>query len=157
MKIYINNFNINVLPNIIKNLEDKLIHSKRYIQIYAIDGIYSIDDDKTINKVNCIDNDITIMKNYYDNYTLIIDNSYCEKELVHSFNPYHIYMQIKQCSFEITNKSNIKLIIEGPVVDDITNLHGFIPNDIYFELPSDTDINDQLIKNEINGFLSELN
>lgn len=156
MRIYINHFNISVLSNVMQNLEEKFVHSKTYIQIYAIDGIYRI-DDKTVTKIKCVDKDITVLKNYYDKYTLIVDNSYCEKEVVHSINPDHIYMRVKQCSFEITKNSNIKLIIEGPILDDMNSLQDFLPNDIYFELPNNTDISDTLIKNEINGFLSEFN
>jgi hypothetical protein len=51
MKIYINNFNIDILSDILIQLSDKYTHSESYIQIYSEEGIYRIDDDTTIKKL----------------------------------------------------------------------------------------------------------
>jgi hypothetical protein len=87
MKIYINNLNIEILPTIMKLFNDYYINSKTYIQIYSIDGIYEI-DESSVTKLNCFDNDIQIFKNYYDNFTLILDPSYFITEKVNNINPY---------------------------------------------------------------------
>jgi len=44
MKIYINNFNIEILSTIMKLLNEHYINSKIFIQIYSVDDIYEIDD-----------------------------------------------------------------------------------------------------------------
>ena len=84
-------------------------------------------------------------------------------EEVFQINNEHISRKMKRCFFELNKKSKIKLIIEGEILDDkhfykrISNEYGIAPNDIYFELPEETNINDALVKNELNVFLSCLN
>jgi hypothetical protein len=70
MKIYINNFNIDLLDSIIKQLDDNYVDSETYIQIYSTDGVYQI-NDKNITKLNPNDKSIKIFENYYEKFTLI--------------------------------------------------------------------------------------
>ena len=157
MRIYINNFNIAILNNLLDIFNDKYINTETYIQIYSIDGIYKINDNQ-FKKLNIIDKEIEILQNYYNNYTLILDKSFFIEENVHSVNPEHISIKIKRCFFKINNISPIQLVIEGPVNEDLTsNKHFFKPNDIYFETNNNIDINNDLIKKEIIVFLSLLN
>jgi hypothetical protein len=161
MRIYINNFNIDLLDLVIKQITEYYIDFETYIQIYGIDGIYQI-SDKQINKLNCIDKNIEIFENYFEKFTLIVDPSYFEKEVVNNFNPEHISRYTKRCFFKINKNSNIKLVIEGIVLDDTIllnkkNNYNINPTDIYFELSNDIDINDALVKKEIIVFLSLLN
>ena len=79
MKIYINNFNINILDKIIKKLNEYFISCETYIQIYSTDGVYQV-NEKSIKKLIINDNNIEIFEKYYDNFTLIIDDSYYEQE-----------------------------------------------------------------------------
>ena len=51
MRLYINHFNLDVLHNIMNLLEELYLKSETYIQIYALDGIYKIDENK-IKKLN---------------------------------------------------------------------------------------------------------
>jgi hypothetical protein len=44
MKIYINNLNLEILPNIMTTINEQYIDTETYIQIYAIDGVYQIND-----------------------------------------------------------------------------------------------------------------
>jgi hypothetical protein len=156
MKIYINNLNIEILPTIMKLFNDYYINSKTYIQIYSIDGIYEI-DESSVTKLNCFDNDIQIFKNYYDNFTLILDPSYFITEKVNNINPEHISTRMKRCVFGLNKDSKIKLIIEGELFEKTANNCDINPKDIYFEMPNNTDINDALVKKEIIVFLSLLN
>jgi len=162
MKIYINHLNLDVLPNLLISLNSYYIKSYIYIHIYSIDGIYEI-NNKITSKLIPYDNDIKILEKYNKEFTLLVDNSYYDKEIVTQINPEHISRKIKKCIFELNKNSKIKLIIEGEVLDDkilhkrISNEYGISPNDIYFELPNETDINDTLVKNELNVFLSCLN
>ena len=157
MKIYINNLNIDILNNLLHIFNDKYIDSETYIQIYSIDGIYKINDNQ-IKKLNIMDKEIELFQNYYNNFTLIVDKSFFIEENVHSINPEHISIKLKRCFFKSYQKSNIQLVIEGLINEDLTsNKHFIKPNDIYFEINDNIDIKDDLIKKEIIVFLSLLN
>ena len=158
MRIYINNFNIDLLDSIIKKIEDNYVSSETYIQIYAVDGVYQI-NDKHINKLIANDKKIEIFEKYYDNFTLIVDSSYYTKEIINCVNPEHISTNMKRCFFKLNKNSFLNLVIEGTENTNFSkkNAHGINPNDIYFEITNNVDINDALVKKEINVFLSLLN
>ena len=153
IKIYINNFNINVLSEIMNILTSYLVEEERYNQIYSIDGIYLI-DEKNTTKLICIDNDIQILKNYYENFTLIVDPSYYLSETANAINPQHIIIKIKRQIYKLNKASMIQLVIEGRALENFDNM---TPNDIYFEMPNNIDINNILVKKELIEFLSLLN
>ena len=165
MKIYINNLNLEILPNIMTTINEQYIDSETYIQIYAIDGVYQI-NDSNIKKMNPVDSDIQLHHNYYENFTLIVDPSYYTTETVNKIPLEHISTKMKRCFFQINKKSDITLVVEGSVIEEtsfatkptttsITD-YGMKPTDIYFELTDNVDITDALIKREINVFLSML-
>ena len=162
MKIYINNLNLDILPNIMKIFEEYSVKSETYIQIYSIDGIYKI-DNSSITKMICNDNDIKIIENFYKNFSIIVDPSYFTRETAYQINTDHISIPIKKNIFKINKNSDIMLVIECEIKEDNNffkknNTENVIfPNDIYFELPNNTNINNILVKNEINEFLSLLN
>ena len=154
MKIYINNFNINILDKIIKKLNEYFISCETYIQIYSTDGVYQV-NEKSIKKLIINDNNIEIFEKYYDNFTLIIDDSYYEQEPCSQIYPENISTKMKRSFFKLNKNSNLQLVFEGIFSnDDTTNIKH---NDIYFELPKNIDINDALVKKEIIVFLSLLN
>jgi hypothetical protein len=162
MKIFINHLNLDALPELLKSLNNNYINSETYIQIYSSDGIYEINNSSS-KKLIPIDSDIQILEKYHENYTLIVDQSYYGEEVVFQINNDHISRKMKKCFFELNKNSKIKLVIEGEVLDDkhfykrISSEYGIAPNDIYFELPEKTNINDALVKNELIVFLSCLN
>ena len=162
MKIYINHLNLDALPELLKTLNNNYINSETYIQIYSSDGIYEINNTSS-KKLMPIDNDIQILENYHENFTLLVDPSYYGVEEVFQINNEHISRKMKRCFFEFNKNSKIKLVIEGEVLDDkyfyerISNEYGIAPNDIYFELPEKTNITDALVKKELIVFLSCLN
>ena len=162
MKIFINHLNLDALPELLKTLNDNYVNSETYIQIYSSDGIYEITNSSS-KKLTPLDNDIQILENYYENFTLLVDTSHYNVEEVFQINNEHISRKMKRCFFELNKNSKIKLVIEGDVLDDkqfykrISNEYGIAPNDIYFELPDKTNINDALVKNELIVFLSSLN
>ena len=157
MKIYIQNFNIDILPDIMKQLLASYTHTESYILIYSENGIYRIDDDTTIKKQICLDNNIKFFKNYYNEFTLIADPSYYTTEIVNNIAPDHISTSVKRCFFEINEKSKIQLVIEGEETKNVNANSLINPYDIYFEVPNNIDINDALVKKEIIVFLSLLN
>jgi hypothetical protein len=162
MKIYINHLNLDALPEILKTLNNNYIKSETYIQIYSSDGMYEINNSSS-KKLLSIDNDIEILQNYHENFTLLVDPSYYSVDEVFQINNEHISKKMKRCFFELNKNSKIKLVIEGEVLDDkhfykrISNEYGIAPNDIFFELPEKTNINDALVKKELIVFLSCLN
>jgi hypothetical protein len=162
MKIYINHLNLDALPELLKKLNNNYTTSETFIQIYSSDGIYEINNSIS-KKLIPIDNDIQILENYHENFTLLVDPSYYGVEEVFQINNEHTSRKMKRCFFELNKNSKIKLVIEGEVLDDkhfykrISNEYGIAPNDIYFELPEKTNITDALVKKELIVFLSCLN
>jgi hypothetical protein len=152
MRIYINNLNLDILNDIAETFKDNLIYSETNINVYTDEGYYVI-DNKDIFFMNSIDKDIKTYENFYKNFTLIVDPSFFNKNKVTSIiGETHLSFQIKRNFYKLNKKSNIQLIIEYYQKNT-----KFIPNDIYFEIDKDIDINELLIKKEIIEFLSVLN
>jgi hypothetical protein len=156
MRIYINHLNLDILSNILDILKDYYIGSEKYIQIYAIDGIYQI-KESSIHKLNILDNDIKIFNNYYKNFSIIQDQSYYTKELINKLPPEHISYTLKRCFFKLHKNSNIKIVIEGRENIVSYKLYNIKPNDIYIEIDNNYDIQNDVIKKDIIEFLSLLN
>ena len=152
MKIYINNFNLDILNNISDLFRDKLAYSETYINVLTDESMYII-NNKDICLLNSIDKDIITYQNYYKDFTLIVDKSFFNKDKVLSvIGETNLSFQIKKDYYKMNKKSNIQMIIEYYFVNN-----KFIPYDIYFEIDKDIDINEFLVKKEIIEFLSVLN
>jgi hypothetical protein len=152
MKIYINNFNLDILNNISDLFRDKLAYSETYINVLTDESMYII-NNKDICLLNSIDKDIITYQNYYKDFTLIVDKSFFNKDKVLSvIGETNLSFQIKKDYYKMNKNSNIQMIIEYYFVNN-----KFIPYDIYFEIDKDIDINEFLVKKEIIEFLSVLN
>lgn len=171
MKIYINHFNLLVLPDLLKTLTKYKTSSEEFLQLYSPEGIFLIDQGSTM-KLNPIDHDIEILQNFYEEFTLIVDPSFYILEKVVQIPPDHISRNIMRESFKISDKSItknklIKLVIEYEKVNESESgfnffnnnksENGYVPKDIYFELPNGSNIKDALVKEELIVFLSLLN
>ena len=164
MKLYINNLNINILGKLMDTLDKYLTGVNNFIQIYSSDGIYQL-DDKIVHKLTYTDVDVEFINNYYNNFSLIKDDTYCTKEPTTYINPSHIYITIKKYCYKIVPTSNLNLIIEGnlnhinssKMKNSLSQYDNISPDNLYFELPDNTDINCHYIKKEIIEFLSLLN
>jgi hypothetical protein len=152
MKIYINNFNIDILDSLVKKLTQYYVDSEIYIQIYAIDGIYLI-NDKIITNQLPFDNNIEIHNKYYENFSLIVDKSSYKLETVNAIHPEHLSTKMKRSIYKLDKNSELKLVIEGVYLTE-NNIKN---TDIYFEILDDIDINNALVKKELIVFLSLLN
>jgi hypothetical protein len=79
---------------------------------------------------------------------------------------------MKKYIYQINKQSDIRLVIEGPILEESTNTntsptanpntnpasdYDIKPCDLYFETPDTMDITNTLLKKEINVFLSMLN
>ena len=152
MRIYINNFNLDILNDISDLFKEYFINSQTYIQLYTNEGIYRV-EGKNIYFLDPSDKDIKIFEKYYNHFTLIYDPSFFNKYMCYSIQgDKHLALQTNIKYYKINPSSEIQMAIEY-----ILNEDKFIPNDIYFETEKNIDINDPFIKKEINEFLSVLN
>jgi hypothetical protein len=156
MRIYINNFNLDILNDISDLFKEHITNSETYtyIELYTSQGIYRI-EEKNIYFLDTCDKDIKIVENYYNNLTLIVDLSFFQKQCcstIHGEN--HLALQITEKQYKINPSSEINIVIKY-----IFNEHEdkLIPNDIYFETEKDININEIFIKKEIIEFLLMLN
>jgi hypothetical protein len=142
MKIYINHFNLNILPEIIKSFSEYHVKTEEHLQIYSSDGIYLVDSHASF-KLNPVDHNISVMNKFYEDFSLVVDPSFYIIEKVVQIPSVHVAINIKRYIFAVRKSSDIKLVIEN--------------QDIYFELPNGSNIEDNLVKEEIIEFLSLLN
>lgn len=152
MRIYINNFNLDILNDISDLFKEYMTNTEIYIELYTNQGIYHI-EEKKIYFLDTCDKDIEIVDNYYNHFTLICDPSFFKKNICTSIHgDTHLALQTKKYIYKINPSSEIQMVIKY-----ILNGDKFIPNDIYFEFEKNIDINDVFIKKEIIEFLSVLN
>jgi len=152
MKIYINNFNLNILNDIADLFKEKLVKTTTFIELYTNEGIYHI-HNKNIYITEIIDKDIIKYEKFYNNFTLIVDLSYIKEN--HTTNiegTTHLPFEIKKTYHKLSNNSSLNLVIEY-----YYKKSQFIPNNIYFESEKEININDIFIKKELIEFLSILN
>ena len=98
------------------NIQQFYKKTEKVKTIYSSQGIYSVETNN-IFKMNPIDKPVKQIQNYYKNNTIIIDDSYFEKQLIYSQIPFeHI---VKEQSFNYyclgnneRKDSNLFLVIE---------------------------------------------
>ncbi len=154
MKIYINNLNQNNFCNIQSILADIIFDIHSYIEVYTNESIYQI-ENKCIFLLEPIDRDVIVYKNYFNNITLLLDQSYFKKNIENSVHGnVHCHKNIKKYIYKLNPLSKISFIIET-IYNEDNNL--FVPNDAYFECKDLIDIKELFIKQDIIEFLSLLN
>jgi hypothetical protein len=154
MKIYINNLNLNNLNDIRESLSEILTETNIYTEVYTNESIYHI-DEKTIYSLTPKDGVIILHHNYYDQFTLICDHSYFQKNSsVNILGNQHLHKKIKKYTYKINPKSKLSFVIE--MTGDLHD-NKFVENDVYFESYDIIDIKELFIKQEIIEFLSLLN
>jgi len=166
MRIYIKDYNLKKMQNII-NLLNKSgkfdIVETQCREIYSNEGIYVISIYNNIEQLYIQDKEIITIENYYNNNTLLIDNSIILKGDVHQIPVEHILQSIARYIICTSEKSPIKLVIEynndmDYIKDNkLNNIDIAIPNNFYFETKNEIDLNNECIKKEIIVFLSLLN
>lgn len=154
MRLYIDNFNIEILDEYSKLLQryDLNKSTENYIELFTDSGIYNINNN-CIYLLEVIDREITKHKNYFNNLTLISDLSNFTKTKSSYINgEKHFSSQVKREIYKHKLDSKIKLVIESYLNDNEYNF-----NNIYFECINEINITDLIIKQEIIEFLSILN
>ena len=151
MKVYLENYNINEIL-IKKNNFDKY-YEKTYdrIDIFSPEGMFVIDKNSMCKLTDIIDKPIKTIYKFYNDISLIIDESTYNKSEVFQIPVNHIHVNTVSFIYKINNNKT-KMVIEGSYCnnrnDVIDKYEGFTPSNLYF---TDCDIN------EINVFLKALN
>ena len=131
-----------------------LSETQIYTELYTNESIYQI-DSKNILLLEPKDGEIDVYKNYFNNITLIVDNSYFKKSIENSvYGNEHHHKKITKNIYKLNPKSKICFIIESS--NNLDN-NKFVSNDVYFECNELVDIKELFIKQEIIEFLSLLN
>jgi hypothetical protein len=81
----------------------------------------------------------------------MIDKSYYTKKSHYQLSPEHV---ITNKMHYVFHNSKVNIVVEGDVT---TNYTKFTPTNLYFETHSDNKLNDPMILNEFNEFLSTFN
>jgi len=149
MKLYIDSYHYN--PNKLKIhlLQNKFKYDKcTSVEFYTNNGIYIIENNE-LYKLVPMDNPIELVTIH--GLDFIIDKSYYTKKQHYQLSPEHII--IKKNHYVFCN-SKVTLVVEGDVTADDDD---FIPTNFYFDTHSNNSIDDQMILNEFNEFLSTFN
>jgi len=151
MKIYINNFNLEILNDIIKLFKSNFNSYEKYIHLITNEGLYNI-EDKNMYLLDAQDKNIVKYDNFYKNFDLIVDYSYFKKNIVTSIHGnIHLSIETQKHIYKLNDNSQLNLIIEYYLKNK-----KITASDIYFEIDKDVEIADKFIKNEIIEFLSLL-
>jgi len=185
-KIYIKDYNLNLLKQKLYNLDKYFRNKETVIEVFSSEGFFNIDNNK-LYKLTTIDKPKNICK--FENYNLLFDNSYFEKENVSQIPIDHIILNTTKFYYEYqeyvknTNKENVKsssnksnnninesfliLVIEGiyenKIQNDIKDNKNYNKDKycdfipINFYFLINESFDNILIKNDLNGFLSMLN
>lgn len=149
MKLYIDSYHYN--PNKLKIhlLKNKFKHDKcTCVEFYTNNGIYIIENNE-MYKLVPMDNPVELVTIH--GLDFIIDKSYYTKKPHYQLSPEHII--IKKNHYVFSN-SKLTLVVEGDVTTDEDD---FVPTNFYFDTHSNNSIDDPMILNEFNEFLSTFN
>jgi hypothetical protein len=163
MKLYLANYNIKDLHKKLPILDKYFLKNKSQIEIYSSEGVFFIDDTNVL-KLTVDDKDICVetYENFNENnekIDIIIDSSVLHTCKTNQIPPNHLSLHTTNLYFILSEKSNLKLVIQGSYIDkpSIDKYNDFLPCDFYFEIPHDIDIHNVLFKEELVEFLSLLN
>lgn len=161
MKIYIEKLPITNLIKIVPSLKKYLVNTKQQLEIISNEGLFYIDDSKAY-KITIRDKDVIAHKNYYNNFSLIVDYSYKTTIETNQIPNHNIETLHKYYYFALNKNSKLQFVIQSYSnnVEDFNNIDDFNNIkicDFYFEIKEDIEINNIFLKDEINVFLSLLN
>ena len=154
MKIYIDSFNYN--NNFKKQLEKNCILElqKKVIEIFSENGVYFVENER-IYKIDYIDGDVENIKNYCNNYSIIIDRTIVKKDMKNVYCISNNLCKINKLiqRFKLREKSPLICVVEYNLDDDKIY-------DIYFQLHdkhaaySSADMNNKFLKEDILSFIN---
>ena len=162
-KIFVRDYKPILLKKKIKKLDEYFRKMEKYTEIVSPDGLFSIENEK-MHKLKPIDKEI--VAHNFDNFELLLDDSYFEREIVLSQIPYdNISLAFHRFYYSqepIGKNSFLRFVIEGIYENDNNNkindnkdkYLNFVPTNFYFLM--NEKIDNILIKKELNVFLSIL-
>jgi len=178
-KIYMDNYEPNKLTrNLLDNLDVYYKFTNNCLQMYSPSGIFIMEkenNDKNIKIIKQVPCDKPLKLLEFDNTRLILDESSFKEEHVISQIPFdNFYKEVtkfyySQCEdSRAKEKAKLFLVVEGHYENKINNeiekekhkekgknkYVGFIPDNFYFLAKEEID--NYLMKKELNGFLSML-
>jgi len=147
MKVFVDKYNMDKLVTQMQSLDQYYTKTKTRQRIYSADGMFVIENNKIYKSV-IVDVETTIHMKLGD-FELIGDETTMTLEETHQIPSNHVMVQSTLLYYSQSPKANVQLVIEG----DSKN-SSFTPTDFYFEVSGDID--NYLIKEELNIFLSQL-
>ncbi len=160
MKIYITNYDFNILYSKLELLKNYLKETFNVTEVYSENGIYQIDSNN-IYKLEIKDKPVKIYDNYFNNLNLLVDLSSIEKKRENYVPVNGIEKYVKNVYYCLDSNTKIKLLIQFDNNTSISNKNNII--NFYFEVDekfgeiNDNDLNNYFIKKQLNVFLSILN
>tara|TARA_B110000444_G_scaffold257244_2_gene295267 strand:- start:213 stop:689 length:477 start_codon:yes stop_codon:yes gene_type:complete len=154
MKIYIDKFNYKMIN--LNNIKPYFIKKTKFQEIYSSEGIFRIENDNYLSKLNIIDNNINLIKNYIDNISIIVDYSIIKKDTNSvSHLPFdHIMIDTFIHTFTLRPNSPLILNIEFDNDNNIKNLYFCMG--AKFKAYSFADIENFSIKEDFETFINLL-
>ena len=156
MKIYIDNYNIKNLSKKLKGLNKYLTNKINTIDVYSDDGIFLI-DQQNIHNITYLDKPVRKVKYINENDTIfdmMIDSSETIITMVNQLPPDNLIMKMETQVYQTTATSKVNLVIVSLLNRQFNE---YKPNDFYFDVSNDIDINSPIFKEDINVFLFHLN
>ena len=163
-KIYLNDCKPSLLTKKFIKLDEYFRRTEKYTEILSPDGIFSIENEK-MYKLKPIDKEI--VTHSFENFELLLDNSYFEREIVLSQIPYDnitfAYHRFYYSQEPIGKNTFLIFVVEGvyennnnnnKINDNKDKYLNFTPTNFYFLMNEKFD--NILIKKELNVFLSIL-
>jgi len=154
MKIYIDKFNYKMIN--LDKIKPYYINKTKFQEIYSPEGIFRIENNNYLNKLDIIDNDINLIENYINNISIIIDYSIIKKNRnIVSHLPFkHIMIDTFIHTYILRPNSPLILNIEFDNNDNIKNLYFCMG--AKFKAYSFADIENFSIKEDFETFINLL-
>lgn len=167
MKIYINQFNLHCLNEIVVQLDGSIVSAKKgkkqtdhLVVVYTDENMYLVKDDR-IESLHPVDKKIHIYKSYFSDYELITDPSYFETSLQHCIlGREHFSKQIEKIIYYLNSCPDIRLVLEFSrpfSAKNVADAQTMTPTDFYMESNTNVHVNDMSIRRQIIEFLLLLN
>ena len=154
MKIYIDKFNYKMIN--LDKIQPYYTKKTKFQEIYSPEGIFRIENNNYLNKLNIIDNNSEIKNNYIDDVSIIIDYSIIKKDknTVSHLPIDHVMIDTYIHSYILRPNSPLILYIEFDNNNNITNLYFCMG--AKFKAYSFADIENFSIKEDFETFINLL-
>lgn len=155
MKIYTNKTTYNVNPKILTILNSKTVNASKtdVVEVYCKNGVFFIENNR-IYRINYIDGDKNIIKNYIDDLELTIDKTIVKKDMktISCMSNHHVKIHKHIYRFRLRDNSPLFCVVEHDIDSDRIY-------DVYFQLYekyaaySNADMDNRFIKEDMSAFI----